>query len=168
MPFSGFLASTGRFDFAVVCLVGALGNTFGSLAAYGLGYWGHERVVRKLVRRYGKYILFEEEELDKTEKFMHRYKGLTVLVARVVPGVRTIISLPAGIAELPILQFLGLTFVGSLIWSTFLTWVGFTLGNNWKSLEGYFREFEIVIVIIIVAALTFYIYKKLSKRKLAH
>ncbi len=167
MPFSGFIASTGRFDFALVCLVGALGNTFGSLAAYGLGYWGHERIVRKLVRRYGKYILFEEEELDKTEKFMHKYKGATVLIARVVPGIRTVISLPAGIAELPLGRFLGLTFLGSLVWSTFLAWIGFALGINWRSLEGYFRKFEVLIVVLIVVGLSYYIYKKLSQKSSA-
>lgn len=164
MPFSGFLASTGRFDLTLVILSGAVGNTIGSWVAYGLGLWGHDRVVRRFVRRYGKVILLSETELDKMEAFMHKYKGVSVLIARFTPGVRTIISLPAGIARLPFLRFTFLTFVGTLLWSALLAWIGYTLGTNWKSLEVYFRKFEIAIIGLIILAIAFYVFRKLSKK----
>ena len=165
MPFSGYLVSTGRFALLGVALAGAFGNTLGSLAAYGLGYWGHEKVVRRLVKKYGKFILFTEKELDKAEKFMHKYKNSTVLISRVLPGVRTVISLPAGIARIPLARFVSLTFLGSLIWSYVLAYIGFTLGRNWKSLGGLFHKFDAVIVLLVVLGLGYYIFKRLKEVK---
>lgn len=162
MPFSGYLVSTGRFALLGVGVAGALGNTLGSLLAYGLGYWGHEKVVRRLVRKYGKFILFSEEELDKTEKFMHKYKNATILLGRVLPGVRTVISLPAGIARIPLGRFIALTFIGSLVWSLLLAYIGFVLGSNWKSLGGFFHKFDALIIILIVLGLGYYIFKRLK------
>lgn len=165
MPFSGFLASTGRFDLGLVALCGAVGNVIGSLIAYGIGYWGHEKLVRRLVRNYGKWILFSEHELDLAEKMLNRYKIWVVLGSRVLPGVRTVISLPAGFAKLPLGSFIVLTFIGSLVWSYLLAWIGFTLGQNWKEIGPYFHKFDVVVVGIIAAAIAFYIYHKLKNHK---
>lgn len=164
MPFSGYLASTGQFNLVLVILMGAVGNTLGSLVAYGLGYWGHEKVVRRFIRNYGKYILISEKELSSMERFMHKYHGISVLIARFTPGVRTIISLPAGIAKLPLTQFITLTFIGTLLWSALLAWIGYTLGQNWKGLENYFHKFEALIGILIILALGTYIWKRLRER----
>lgn len=162
MPFSGYLASIGRFDLALVILFGSIGNTLGSLVAYGLGYWGRDSVVRRFVRKYGRFILFTEKELDATERLMHRYNGAAVLVARFTPGIRTIISLPAGVSKLPLGRFVWMTFIGTLLWSALLAWIGYVLGNNWKSLEGIFRKFDAIIVIGIVLLLGTYVYRKLK------
>ncbi len=165
MPFSGYLAATGRFNLGLVILMGAIGNTAGSLVAYYLGYWGHEKVVRRLVRKYGKYILFTEDELDQAEMWMKKYRNLAVFGARVLPGVRTIISLPAGIFKLPVRNFLICTFLGSLLWSTLLAYIGYSLGGNWKNIEHYFRPFEGVVILVIVGLVGWYIYHKLSSKK---
>lgn len=162
MPFSGYLVSTGRFDLFLVGLSGAIGNLIGSLIAYWLGYWGHEKVVRRFVRKFGKYLLFTEKELDESEKWMHKYKMLAVFGARLVPGIRTVISLAAGITKLPLYSFIALTFVGSFIWSFFLAWVGFILGQNWKSLGGIFHKFDALIGILIILGISYYIYKRLK------
>ncbi len=162
MPFSGFLASTGRFDLFLVGISGAIGNVIGSLTAYGLGYWGHERVVRRLIRNYGKWILITEKELDQAEAALHKYKDLVVMGSRVLPGVRTVISLPCGIAKLPLPRFIVLTFFGSLIWSVFLAWIGYTLGQNWHAIGPYFHKLDVVIVVLIATALVWYIYKRLK------
>jgi len=164
MPFSGFLASTGRFDLNMVALMGALGNVLGSLVAYAIGFYGHEKLVRRFIRKFGKWILISERELDETEKLLHRFKDLVVLGSRVVPGIRTVISLPCGFAKLPLGRFIVLTFIGSLIWSYFLAWIGFVLGQNWHSIGPYFHKADTVIVILIVAAIAWYIYYKLKKR----
>lgn len=160
MPFSGFLASTGRFDLNMVALMGAIGNVLGSLVAYAIGYWGHERLVRRFIRKFGKWILVSEKELDETEKLLHRFKDLVVLGSRVVPGIRTVISLPCGFAKLPLGRFIVLTFIGSLVWSYFLAWIGFVLGQNWHSIGPYFHSLDAVVIVAILAAVGYYIYHK--------
>lgn len=163
MPFSGYLVSTGRFDFFLVGISGALGNTLGSLLIYGVGFWGHERLARRFIRRFGRWILFTEEELSKTERLLHKYKNWVVLGSRVLPGIRTVISLPCGIARLPLLRFIILTFFGSLIWSVFLAWIGYVLGQNWQSIGPYFHKLEFVIIAFILVAIGWYIWYKLKK-----
>lgn len=163
MPFSGFLASTGKFDLNLVALSGAIGNVLGSLVAYGIGFYGHEKLVRRFIRKFGKWILISEQELDETEKLLHRFKDLVVLGSRVIPGIRTVISLPCGFAKLPLGRFIVLTFFGSLIWSYFLAWIGFVLGENWDTLGPYFHKLDAVIVGVIALAVGWYIYHKVKK-----
>lgn len=165
MPFSGFLVSTGRFELVWVAVAGAVGNVIGSVAAYELGYWGHEKLVRRFVRKWGKWILLGEEELDKAEELLHKYKDLVVLGSRVIPGVRTVISLPAGFAKLPRGRFIVLTFIGSFIWSLFLAWVGFTMGENWDTLGPYFHKADALVVAIIILAAGWYIYHKFKGKQ---
>ncbi len=168
MPFSGYLVSTGRFDLNLVALSGAIGNVLGSLLAYWLGYWGHERVVRKFLRRWGKWILHTEADLDETEKLLHKYKDLVVFGTRVLPGIRTVISLPCGIAKLPLGRFIVLTFIGSLIWSYFLAWIGLILGQNWHDIGPFFHKLDLVIVILLVLVIGWYIYYKIKKNNRHH
>lgn len=164
MPFSGFLVSTGRFDLHLVALAGAVGNVLGSLLAYALGFYGKDQVVHKLVRKYGKWILLSEEELEQAEKLLHKYKDLVVLGSRVLPGIRTVISLPCGVAKLPLIRFVVLTFVGSLVWSYFLAWIGLTLGENWQTLGPYFHKADAVIGTTLVLGVAWYVYHKLKHK----
>lgn len=164
MPFSGYLVSTGRFDLHLVAFAGALGNLLGSLVAYGIGYWGHERVVRKLVRRWGRWLLISESEVDLSEKLLHRHKDAVVLLSRVVPGVRTVISLPCGVAKLPLPRFIVLTFLGSLVWSYFLAWIGLIMGEHWKDLAPFFHKADALIVTVLLLGVGYYIYHKLKAR----
>lgn len=163
MPFSGFLASVGKFDLNLVAFSGAVGNVLGSLIAYAIGFYGHEKLVRRFIRRFGKWILISEKELDETEVLLHRFKDLVVLGSRVVPGIRTVISLPCGFAKLPLSRFIVLTFIGSLVWSYFLAWIGFVMGENWDTLGPYFHKADAAIIVLILAAVGFYIYHKLKK-----
>lgn len=165
MPFSGYLASIGKFNLILVAVAGALGNVLGSLAAYGLGYWGHERVVRKLIRKWGKWVLITEDELDEAEKLLHKYKDWVVIGSRVLPGIRTVISLPCGIAKLPLGRFIMMTFVGSFIWSYFLAWIGFILGENWDTLGPYFHKADAVIIVLGLGLVGLYVWYKLKKKK---
>ena len=163
MPFSGYLASIGKFDLNLVALMGAVGNVLGSLIAYAIGFYGHERLVRRFIRKFGKWILISEKELDETEKLLHKYKDLVVLGSRVIPGIRTVISLPCGFAKLPLGRFIALTFLGSLVWSYFLAWIGFTLGQNWRTIGPYFHKADAAIVILIIGTILFYVYHKIKK-----
>lgn len=164
MPFSGYLVSIGKFSLVGVALAGAFGNVFGSLVAYGIGYWGHERVVRRFIRNWGKFLLLTEEDLDQAISLLHKYKDGVVLASRVVPGVRTVISLPCGIARLPLPRFIALTFFGSLVWSYILAWIGLKLGENWDTLGPYFHKADTVIVVLAVLLIGYYIYHKLFRK----
>ncbi|MDO8487034.1 MAG: DedA family protein [Candidatus Curtissbacteria bacterium] len=167
MPFSGFLVSQGKFNLLAVILVGALGNLAGSWIAYALGYWGEKRLIRKLVIKYGKFILLTEEEFDSSIKLFNKYGQWAAAVSRILPAIRTVISLPAGMAKLPFWKFSALTFFGSLIWSAFLTLIGVKLGENWESIRPLFRKFDVLIIILAIIAVAAYVYHKLHKRKLS-
>ena len=165
MPFSGFLVSQGRFSLWAIALTGALGNLVGSWAAYGLGYFGEKTLVRRLIGKYGKYILLTEEDFDYALKLFTRYGQWIAAIARVLPAVRTVISLPAGIAKLTFWKFSILTFFGSLIWSYFLGYIGFILGENWSIIRPYFRKFDLIIAIFTIILIVTYFYHKLYKKK---
>ena len=167
MPFSGFLVSTGQFSLIGVVLAGALGNLFGSWVAYAFGYWAHDKIVRKLITKYGKFILLTIDEYDSAVKLFAKRGQLFVAVSRLLPAIRTVISLPAGVAKLPILKFSALTFFGCLIWSYLLTAIGVKLGENWEQIRPIFRKFDIVIIALVIILVGAYVYFKLAKRKLS-
>ncbi|MBI2626007.1 MAG: DedA family protein [Candidatus Nealsonbacteria bacterium] len=162
MPFSGFLVWEEKFSFLAVVLWGTFGNLAGSIAAYILGYYGG----RPLIEKYGKFILISHHELDMADKWFLKYGGISVFFSRMLPAVRTFISLPAGIAKMPFKKFCLYTTLGSLPWSFALTYAGLIMGENWKGLEIYFRKFDWVIGILGVIFLAWFIYHKLKNRKI--
>jgi len=160
MPFAGSLVASGAFNFWLVVIVGTLGNLFGSLLAYWLGWWGQEAVVRKLIVNYGKYLFISEHEYDRSERWFKNHGELIVFVSRVLPVLRTFISLPAGVSKMNRKRFILYTTVGCFIWSVVLTQIGVVLGNNWNSLEVYFRKFDLVIVGIAALVVIWFLWKK--------
>ncbi len=135
---------------------GALGNLLGSLAAYSVGAWGG----RPLLLRYGRYFLISRHEVEQAERWFARYGDRAVFISRVLPVVRTFISLPAGIARMNIWRFSILTFVGSFPWSLGLAWAGFLLGENWERIREWMRPADIPILIILAALMAWYIYRR--------
>lgn len=160
MPFSGFLVSQGRFTLHGIAVAGAIGSVLGSWVTYWLGKYGG----RPLIARYGKYVLITEHDLDLTDRFFARFGTWATFLGRVLPVVRTYISIPAGIARAKFLPFTIATFIGSYIWSYFLGWIGFKLGENWESLRGYFRQADVVIVVLIVIGAAWWIMRHLKNR----
>ena len=165
MPFAGFMAGMGVFDFWTAVAVGALGNLVGSLLAYWLGYAKGEDWVRFAIRRWGKWLLIREHEYDKSKAWYQKYGQGITFASRLLPIVRTFISLPAGIARMNLSLFSLLTFIGSFIWSALLAYVGLKLGENWLSIEPFFRKFQFVIVGLGVLAVALYIYTHIKRRK---
>ena len=160
MPFSGSLVVLRTFNFWAVVLVGTIGNLVGSLLAYCLGLWGQETVVRKLIVKYGKYLLISEHEYDESERWFRNHGEIIVFISRVLPILRTFISLPAGVAKMKLGKFIVYTTIGSLIWAYILTSIGVILGNNWKSLQVYFHKFDAVIVGAGIIFVIWYIRRK--------
>ncbi|MDZ4209729.1 MAG: DedA family protein [Candidatus Curtissbacteria bacterium] len=165
LPHAGFVVAIGKFNLWLVVLIGALGNLVGSLLAYALGYWGQETFVRNLIKKYGKFLLLTIEDFDQAEKWFREHGGKIAFFSRLLPVVRTFISLPAGISEMNVVRFSIFTFAGSFIWSAFLTYLGVILGQNWHTLGDYFHKFDVLIVIGALALIAAYVYHKLKKIK---
>ncbi len=146
MPFAGYLVSKGEFGFWQVVLWGAIGNLLGSLVSYALGFYGG----RAFLSRYGKWLFITPHDIALADRLFVKYGAIIALVSRVLPIVRTFISFPAGIAKMNIWKFSLYTFAGSFLWSIFLTYIGVKLGENWHSLEGYFRAFDWLIAGILL------------------
>ena len=161
MPFSGFLVSTGQFSLFWVAIAGGMGCLWGSLISYWIGAVGG----RPLIEKYGKYILISHHDLDISDRWFKKWGIATVFVGRLLPIIRTFISFPAGIARVNIWRFSLYTFAGSVLWSYFLGWIGFKMGENWENLKGYFHRFDIVIGVLIVLGIIFWIYRHIKHSK---
>ncbi|MCL5268180.1 MAG: DedA family protein [Bacteroidetes bacterium] len=160
MPFSGFLAMQGTFNFWAVASVGTLGNVAGSLLSYFLAEW-----ILKMRNRYGLLkIILSDKHLEKTNSWFLKYGSYSIFFGRVVPVVRTFISLPAGIGKMNPLKFTYLTFLGSFLWSLFLTYVGFFLGNNWVAIQVYFRKIDYAVLGITVVIILYLIFGRRKKK----
>ena len=153
MPFAGFLVTEGRFTLFLAALAGAVGSVLGSWVTYWLGRYGG----RPLVQKYGKYILISEHDLNLADKFFARYGTWATFFGRILPGIRTYISIPAGISKTKFWPFTLTCFVGSFLWSYLLAWIGFKLGQNWEALKPLFRKFDVAIVVLIVIGLVWWI-----------
>lgn len=164
MPFAGFLAGRGLMNFWLAILVGSVGNLVGSLLAYWLGFVKGETWTRYAIGRWGKWLLIRESEFDIAKKWFAKYGQAVTFSSRLLPIVRTFISLPAGIAKMNLAKFSLLTFIGSFIWSGFLAWLGLKLGQNWLAIEPYFRKFQILIITLVVFAVAFYFWRHLKKK----
>lgn len=160
MPFSGFLVFEEKFSLLWVVFWGTIGNLIGSILAYLVGLYGG----RPLVEKYGKFILISRHELDLADRWFVKYGNISIFFSRMLPAVRTFISLPAGIAKMPFGRFCLYTTLGSLPWSFALTYAGIIMGENWKGLEVYFRKFDWAIGILGISIAGWFIYHKISAR----
>jgi len=131
LTFAGFLTSKGVFFFPFVVAIAALGDVIGSLLGYGIGYFLEEELIVNLVKKHGKYLLLSEHDYHKASSWFNKYGNKIVFVAKLIPGVRFIISVPAGILEMNVGKFILYSFLGSLIWCSVMVYVGLYLGNRW-------------------------------------
>lgn len=156
MVFGGFLVSRGRLDFFWVGMLGTLANVLGSWLAYWVGLVGG----RPLIERWGKYIFLRKHELDRAEVWFEKHGEAAVFVSRLLPVVRTFISLPAGVAKMPFVKFTVYTFLGCLPWTFALTWAGFLLGENWETFLKYGEPVSIAIGVILLGVLVWWLVRR--------
>ena len=161
MPFSGFLVASGRFNLWLIALAGGVGCLAGSLLSYWIGKVGG----RPLIEKYGKYILVSHHDLDIADRFFKKRGEITIFISRLLPVVRTFISFPAGIAEMNLWRFSIYTFVGSVVWSLALGYVGVLLGANWENIRTYFRGLDVIILIVLMILLILWIVRHLRHRR---
>jgi membrane protein DedA with SNARE-associated domain len=150
-------------NFLLVGLVGAVANLVGSWAAWGVGWYGG----RPLVERWGRYIFLRQHELDRAEAWWDRRGEAAVFVSRLLPVIRTFISLPAGVARMPFWKFSVYTFLGCVPWTFALAGVGFALGEQWASVERYFRPISIAVAVILAAGIVWWLVRRRRARAAA-
>jgi membrane protein DedA with SNARE-associated domain len=165
MLFGGALAAgvtvagvTLHLNVVEVALVGALGNLLGSLIAYAVGRTGG----RAAAEKWGKYVLIRRHDLDRAQAFFARRGQIAVLAGRMLPVVRTFISLPAGIAEMPVVRFGALTLLGSLPWTFALAYAGKALAAHWQSVERALTPVSIAVAVIIAGLIVWWYLRRKS------
>ena len=161
LPFGGWLAFDGKLDWILVALTGTIGCVVGS----ALAYWAGMKGGRAFVCRYGKYVLLNQGHLDSTERWFKKYGTTMIFLTRIMPIVRTFISLPAGMARMDFKKFILLTAIGSAIWCFALTYVGYALGANWETIRVWFSQADILIVFVFIGLLVWLFIQHRKKLK---
>lgn len=150
-----------HLNFLVVGLMGTIGNLVGSLLAYWVGKAGG----RPLVERWGRFVFLRPHELDRAEVWFAEHGQAAVFVSRLLPVVRTFISLPAGVAEMPLGRFSVYTFAGCLPWTFALAGVGYALGSRWTTVEKYFRPISIIVAVLLVGAIVWWLARRARAKR---
>lgn len=165
MPLAGYFAfiHPDKFSLVGVGIAGAIGCLIGSAVAYGIGASGG----RPLLLKYGKYILISKADSDRADRWFARYGSPVAFFSRLLPVVRTYISLPAGIARMNFGKFLLFTLLGSLPWTFALAWIGYKFGTQVAALTTAFHGLDVVILVAVVALVTYYIYHHIKKDRAA-
>ena len=161
MPFAGFLAAQGTFNFTLVIIVSALGSIAGSLLSYYMGYYGGNRLVIK----YGKYLLLDLSDLKRTEDFFQKHGEKTIFISRFIPVVRHLISIPAGIGKMDLKKFCIYTIIGATIWNFILAYLGYILGKNWDKVRHYSEFISITVAVLLFLGFIYLVYHHIKNKK---
>jgi membrane protein DedA with SNARE-associated domain len=148
MPFAGYLAHTGEFSLPVILVI----NSVAALLGSGLCYWIGKAGGKPLLMKYGKFVGVRKKDVERTESYFARHGRATILIGRFLPVVRHIISIPAGIARMPLAAFFLQTFIGATIWGTVLIFIGYELGN-WAVIAEKLKHVDLLVGLVIVAVL---------------
>ena len=160
MPAAGILVQQGKMNLHLAALAGAVGCLVGSVPSYLLGLYGG----RPLLQKHGRWLLLKERDLELAENWANKYGDITFLICRMLPIVRTFISFPAGVLKAHFVIFCIFTFVGSLIWCYFLTYVGIKFGENMQLFVDIWHKFDLAIAVIVLAGLLYYLYHHVVRR----
>jgi membrane protein DedA with SNARE-associated domain len=160
MLFAGFAVSQGKMGFVAAILVGVAGNVAGAWLTYSVGYYGG----RPFIDRYGKYVLLRHEHIALTERWFARYGAAAVAFCRVIPGVRSFVSLPAGVARMPLAKFTLWTAVGCVPFVAALVWAGVKVGANWQSIERNLKWLDYAVVVGVAVLVVWGLVRSLRRR----
>ena len=153
LPLAGFLVGQGELNLWGALVAATTGSLLGAVILYSLGRWGG----RRLVLRYGTWLRVDKESLDRAEGWFRHYGDALVLFARVVPVARSIVSIPAGTAKMPLVRFAVLTAVGSAIWNALLIGAGVFLGANWEIVQNWIGSYSNVVLILAAVGISAYL-----------
>uniref|UniRef100_UPI0040257D48 DedA family protein n=1 Tax=Megasphaera sp. TaxID=2023260 RepID=UPI0040257D48 len=160
LGFAGFLISQQIFSFWTTFAVACVAGLVGSVISYWLGSYGG----RPLLLKYGKYIFFNERKFRMAEDMFNKYGGIAVIICRCLPGVRTFISFPAGVARYPFWKFAIFTVIGTIPWTLLLVWAGSLLGSHWRDLIQYNHIFLMAVIAVCVVATVVFVWHRRRRR----
>lgn len=161
LPFAGYLVSKGVMNFHVAAFAGAIGCVIGSVPSYYIGFYGG----RPFIEKYGKWFLVSKKDLEDADRWVDKYGDWAFFICRMLPVIRTFISLPAGILKARKRTFFTFTFLGSLVWSYFLVYIGVKLGQNMEMFKHLWHKFDILIVAVCIILGFIYVYKHFKHLK---
>lgn len=150
MPVAGFIVQNGRLTFLGVVVAGTLGATLGALPLYYLGWMIGERRLRRFANHHGRWLAFSCNDIDRAKAWFKRHGRKTVLLCRVIPGIRSLISIPAGLNGMPLGSFLAYTTAGTAVWSALLAGLGYFLGGQYEKVGQYIDPITYAVIGIIV------------------
>lgn len=161
MPLAGFMATKGRLALFGVILAGTLGSVLGAIPLYYLGRKIGDERLKAFADRHGRWLTVSREDLDKAGQWFDRHGGMAVLLCRLVPGIRSLISIPAGIQGMPLVPFLLFTAIGAGLWTALLAFAGYLLGRNFHQVEAYLDPVSYVVLAVI---LVFYVWRVVTHK----
>ncbi|MBI2141050.1 DedA family protein [Candidatus Woesearchaeota archaeon] len=163
MPFAGFLVADGKLNLWLVIVISSLASITGSLISYFVAYFGE----KELIHKFGRFVFLDKEELEWTERWFRRHGSITIFISRLIPVVRHLISIPAGLARMDLKQFILFTAIGATAWNSFLLFVGIKLRENWGIVHEYSKQLDILVVIGILLAAAYLVYRHVKRRRKA-
>jgi membrane protein DedA with SNARE-associated domain len=162
MPLAGFLIVNGTFSFPGAIAAGTIGSVVGAICLYYIGMLAGEPLVRPFIRTYGKWFLLSEADLDKSLDVFTKHGDIMVLTGRVIPLIRSLISLPAGMNRMPFLRFVLLTTLGSAVWTTLLTVAGYILGANWGVVVEFISQYQKVVLTLLAIGVIYFVVRRVQ------
>ncbi|NLE46504.1 MAG: DedA family protein [Chloroflexi bacterium] len=165
LPLAGSLVLDGRFTLFGVTLVGALGSIAGALVFYAIGHLLGEDRTRELICTFGKWLMLSETDFDKALDWFNRYGEGVIFFGRMVPIVRSLVSIPAGIATMNLVRFCAYTAVGTGLWSFLLAFAGYLLGQSWPLVSEWIGRYEKIILVLVIAAIIAFVVSRLLQRR---
>jgi membrane protein DedA with SNARE-associated domain len=166
LPLAGFQTGQGVFLYPLAVLAATIGSVIGSLALYAVGRGFGEHRVRVLIRRWGRWCWLSEQDLDRAQSWFGRYGAATVFLGRMAPGVRSAVSIPAGIARMPLGIYIAYTALGSMLWNAGLIGLGWLLGAAWESATDYVRPLTLLVLAAAATGALILVWKRAGDRLL--
>ncbi|MDK8872683.1 MULTISPECIES: DedA family protein [Paracoccus] len=151
MPLAGFLAGSGRLSLTLTIVVGTIGSVLGTLMWYYIGLWFGEERLKRFAARHGRLLTLSPSDIDAAHEWFQRHGAMAVFFGRMIPAIRTLISVPAGLARMPMWKFLLYTVIGSALWTGVLTFAGLMLHENYALVADYVDPLSKLVVIAVVA-----------------
>lgn len=164
MPLAGFTVTQGKLNVVYVISAGIVGSVLGALPWYYAGKQLGENRLKKLADKYGKWLTLSGKDIDKSKQWFDKHGGIAVFFCRLVPGVRTLISVPAGIDKMHLVPFLLYSALGTALWVGLLTYAGLLLGQNYKLVEKFLGPASVLVIVALIVAFVIWVMRRKKKQ----
>lgn len=161
LPLAGFTAGQGKLSLVGVIIAATLGSVAGALLLYALGRWFGQERLYWVVERYGRYLMLKQSDIDKANNWFERYSGKAVAIGRLVPVVRSLVSIPAGLTGMPLPMFVLYTALGSAVWNSVLIGAGYQLGSRWEEVEQYVGYLQYAVILGAAALVGWFVWSRI-------